>query len=140
MHATAPHPIPALPPQMSPATELARASIEQFLEAFASPQADQSDFRLRVRCASGVSDCATEDLWLGELDLSSNPASGAIADESSLPGLSHPERVCFEPEQVSDWRYTEAGQLVGAFTSRLIRFEAPEPTSRFTLLRELWML
>jgi uncharacterized protein YegJ (DUF2314 family) len=90
-----------------------------------------------VRFTSGE---AAEHLWLSHLDLSSNPPTGTIATEPWLPTLEQRQRVPFHAHQVSDWMYLEDGRTIGAFTTRLFGGDAPQPTSRFTLLRDLWML
>jgi uncharacterized protein YegJ (DUF2314 family) len=135
-------PLPAIPPEMCGAIQQARASIQQFFEAFAAPQPNQSQFFLRVRFStqSESGESAAEHLWLKQLDLNTNPPSGVITTTPYLLGLTHLQRVFFHAHQVSDWMYLEDDQPIGAFTTRLLRGENPQPTSRFTLLRDLWML
>jgi uncharacterized protein YegJ (DUF2314 family) len=127
---------------MSTAIQQARESLDQFLNAFASPLPNQSNFHLRVRVTGrGPSGESTaEHLWLTLLDLSTNPPTGAIASEPYLPGFTYLQRVPFLLQQVSDWLYVESGRAVGAYTVRVLRGEPPLPTSRFTMLRNLCTL
>jgi len=127
---------------MPTAIEQARASIGRFLDAFAAPQPNQSNFHLRVRISgrSQSGEDAAEHLWLTRLDLSTNPPTGTIASEPYLSGLAYLQRIPFQFQQVSDWMYVEAGRPVGAYTIRLLRGDPPQPTSRFTLLHSLCKL
>ena len=142
MHVSASPSLHAVPAEISEAIQLARASIGQFFAAFDAPRTNQCGFMLRVRftAQSPTGESAAEHLWLRELSFATNPPTGVIASEPYLPELKYLQRVPFEAQQVSDWMYLEDGQPIGAFTTRLLRGEAPQPTSRFTLLRDLWML
>lgn len=142
MQTAAPPALPAIPTEMSSAIRQARASMQQFLDAFSAPGPNRSGFllrvRLTVRLASGRS--AAEHLWLTQLDLTANPPTGVIATDPYLPGFARLQRISFQAHQVSDWLYRQDGVPVGAFTTRALGGDAPHPTSRFTLLRDLWML
>jgi uncharacterized protein YegJ (DUF2314 family) len=142
MHAPAPTTLQAVPPEMPAAIEQARKTIQQFFDAFDAPRPNQSNFLLRVRFTAQAQsgESAAEHLWLTQLDFSTNPPTGVIATQPYLPGLNRLQRVPFQSHQVSDWMYVEDGRPVGAYTTRLLRGDPPQPTSRFTLLRDLWML
>jgi uncharacterized protein YegJ (DUF2314 family) len=61
-----------------------------------------------------------EHIWLGDLDLSTLPGTGTVANETDFPGLAYMQRASFKPEQITDWMYFENDELVGGFTSRLL--------------------
>ena len=104
-------------PEMAQAIAAARASIGDFFDAFEHPKAGQHGFLLKVRFATEE---RAEHIWVADLDFSSNPARGLVANETRFPGLSYRQQVQFTPDQITDWMYFQDGDLVGAFTTRLL--------------------
>jgi uncharacterized protein YegJ (DUF2314 family) len=104
-------------PEMTAAIQAARDSLGNFFAAFADPQPNQKGFLLKVCYSKGD---RKEHIWLGDLDLSTLPGTGTVANETDFPGLAYMQRASFKPEQITDWMYFENDELVGGFTSRLL--------------------
>jgi len=58
---------------------------------------------------------------MADLDLSSNPSTGAIANEPNLAGFEFMQRRAFTPRDITDWMFMEDGVLVGGFTTKLLQ-------------------
>jgi uncharacterized protein YegJ (DUF2314 family) len=103
--------------------EIARAILEakqtigQFLAAFRDPKPGQAGFHVKVRFE--VED-AVEHIWLTDLDLDSKPPSGAIANDGRIPGFDFGKRVTFQKAWVTDWTYTDNGEMVGGYTTKVL--------------------
>lgn len=103
--------------EMSDAIDQARASIGEFFRALEHPAPGQNSFLIKARFEDGG---AKEHVWLADLDFSTRPATGVVANEPSLKTLTYLERVAFLPDQISDWMYLDGGRLVGGFTTRVL--------------------
>lgn len=110
--------------EMNGAIAQARATLNQFLDAFESPQPNQQHFLVKARFQEGAS---AEHIWLADLDFSTYPATGTVANEPDLTWLKYLERASFTPDQVTDWMYEEDGRLVGGFTTRLLQRRSEHP-------------
>jgi uncharacterized protein YegJ (DUF2314 family) len=110
--------------EMNDAIAQARASLNQFFDAFESPQPNQRHFLLKARFQEGD---AFEHIWLADLDLSTNPARATVANEPRIQGIKYMERVTFTPEQITDWMFEEDGRLIGGFTTQLLKRRAEHP-------------
>jgi len=107
--------------EMLSAINNARQSVKQFLEAFFSPKANQRSFLLKV----GFEDEGqTEHIWLADLDLTSSPPTGVVANETRTQRLSYMQRVPFDFKLITDWMYYEDNCLVGGFTTRVLQRSA----------------
>ncbi len=62
----------------------------------------------------------TEHIWLADLDLSTMPGTGTVANETDFPGLTYMQRASFKPDQITDWMYLEDDKLVGGYTTRVL--------------------
>jgi len=103
---------------MDAAIREAKATFEQFVEAFCHPTDRQKSFLVKVVFNEGEQ---IEHIWLADLELSGEKPSGVVANEPKLQGLRFMQRVEFEPVYISDWMYIEDGYLVGGYTTRVIR-------------------
>jgi len=103
--------------EMGDAIDQARATIGDFFKAFENPQPGQTGFSIKARFED---DCASEHIWLAELDFTTRPATGVVANEPQIESVSFMERVPFLPDQISDWMYLEHGRLIGGFTTRVL--------------------
>jgi uncharacterized protein YegJ (DUF2314 family) len=103
--------------EMLRAIEAARSTIGDFFEAYERPKPGQSGFLIKARFVSGDS---VEHIWLADLDFSSNPAKGRGANETSFPGLEYLQMTSFSPEQITDWMFYQNGDLIGAYTTKLL--------------------
>jgi uncharacterized protein YegJ (DUF2314 family) len=95
----------------------AKQSVGQFLEALRDPKPGQTGFHLKVRFE--VED-SVEHIWLTDLDLDSKPPSGVIANDGRIPGFDFGKRVTFQKAWVTDWTYTENGEMIGGYTTRVL--------------------
>jgi uncharacterized protein YegJ (DUF2314 family) len=134
-------PVGETPMQMLEASNHARRTLGEFLAAFHDPKPGQEFFAINACFNDGR---AVEHLWLAELDFETNPPTGVVAVEPRVISIGYLQRVPFLPTQIADWLFCEDNRIVGGFTlsarpSLPCRPEPP-PTSRFTLLRELWRL
>lgn len=102
---------------MTAAIQAARETIGAFFAAFENPAPNQTGFLLKIRYVEGD---RSEHIWLADLDFTTMPATGAVANETSFPGLSYMQRGSFEPDQITDWMYFEDDKLVGGYTTRLL--------------------
>ena len=103
---------------MAAAIDTARQTIEQFLDAFSSPNQDQTAFLLKVTFTSGNE---VEHIWVADLQVTGATFRGVIANEPRLPALHFKQLVEFTPREVTDWMFIDRGKLVGGYTTKLIR-------------------
>jgi len=102
-------------PEMEGAINAARETLGDFLRAFVRPTKNQKSFLLKVKFFE------KEHIWMADLDLSSKPSIGTVANEPNAPELKFMQRAEFDPSQITDWMYVEDGYLVGGYTTQLIR-------------------
>ena len=95
----------------------AKQTIEQFLSAFRDPNPGQTGFHVKVRFEVEET---VEHIWLADLDLDSKPPSGAIANDGRIPGFDFGKRVTFQKAWVTDWTYTENGEMIGGYTTKVL--------------------
>lgn len=103
--------------EMGDAIDQARASMQDFFKAFENPQPGQTGFSIKARFDD---DSSSEHIWLADLDFSTRPATGLVANEPQIESVSYMERVPFLPDQITDWMYLEHGRLIGGFTTRVL--------------------
>src|ERR1700691_2997575 len=84
--------------EMNDAIDQARSSIGEFFNAFENPQTNQSAFLIKARFEDGET---SEHIWLADLDFTTQPATGIVANEPGIGSLSYMERVPFIPDQIS---------------------------------------
>lgn len=104
--------------RMNTAIAEASRTLGSFLNTWAKPKANQTNFMLKVRFEA---DGKVEHIWLADIDLSVFPTQGTVGNETSFPGLEFMKRVSFLPDQITDWMYLEDGYMVGGYTIRVIR-------------------
>jgi uncharacterized protein YegJ (DUF2314 family) len=107
--------------EMLSAINEARKSLRQFLEAFFAPKPNQKHFLLKV-CFEEQDE--SEHIWLADLDLSSTPPTGVVANEPRIQSIEYLQRVSIDFKLLSDWMYYEDGCLVGGFTTRVLQQSA----------------
>lgn len=111
-------PVGSNDPQMETAIKLARETMRVFLEAFSQRKRNQQSFLVKVRFEEGGE---SEHIWLADLDFSTLPSRGVVANEGKIPRLKFMQKVEFDPAQITDWMYVEDGYLIGGFTTKVIR-------------------
>lgn len=104
--------------EMLVAINKARHSVRQFLEAFFAPKPNQRHFLLKVAFADKDQ---TEHIWLADLNLSSTPPTGVVANEPRIRSVEYKQRVSFEFKLITDWMFYEDDCLVGGFTTRVLQ-------------------
>jgi uncharacterized protein YegJ (DUF2314 family) len=104
--------------EMNAAIAEARATLNQFLDAFENPGPNQRHFLLKARFED---ETTVEHIWLADLDLSKAPATGTVANESGIQGIQFMQRVAFSSDQITDWMFEEDGHWHGGFTTRLLK-------------------
>ncbi len=112
--------VPSGNDQMAQAILDAKESIATFLKAFRHPAPNQGGFHLKVRFER---DGQVEHMWLGDLHLGSpsgTHASGVVANDVRLEGFAFGKRVEFEKSEVTDWMFTEDGEIVGGYTTKVL--------------------
>jgi len=76
--------------EMLSAINEARKSLRQFLEAFFAPKPNQKHFLLKVAFEEKDE---REHIWLADLDLSSTPPTGVVANEPKIRSIEYMQRV-----------------------------------------------
>jgi uncharacterized protein YegJ (DUF2314 family) len=104
--------------EMLSAIDQARKSLRQFLEAFFAPKPNQKHFLVKV-CFEEQDE--REHIWLADLDLSSSPPTGVVANEPKIRNIAFMQRVPIDFGLLSDWMYYEDDCLVGGFTTKVLR-------------------
>lgn len=103
--------------EMNAAIREAQDSLGIFFTALANPQPNQKSFLLKARYIEGD---RTEHIWLADLDLTTMPGTGTVANATDFPSLAYMQRASFKPDQITDWMYFEDDKLVGGFTTQLL--------------------
>jgi uncharacterized protein YegJ (DUF2314 family) len=104
--------------EMARAISAARETMHQFLDVFFNPKPNQRNFLLKVRFEEGDK---SEHIWIADLDLSTNPPTGIVANEPAIQHLKYLQRVPFSHTNVTDWMYLEDEFLVGGYTTRVLQ-------------------
>jgi uncharacterized protein YegJ (DUF2314 family) len=104
-------------PEMTAAIQAARETIGNFFAAFEAPEPGQTAFLLKIRYIKGD---RSEHIWLADLDFTTMPATGTVANETTFPDLKYMQRASFEPDQITDWMYFDSDKLVGSYTTQLL--------------------
>jgi uncharacterized protein YegJ (DUF2314 family) len=104
--------------EMARAISAARETMHQFLDAFFHPRPNQKNFLLKVRFEESDK---SEHIWMADLDLSTDPPTGVVANEPAIQRLKYLQRVPFSHANVTDWMYLEDEFLVGGYTTRVLQ-------------------
>lgn len=102
---------------MRVAMDAAQASLDQFLAIVGDPRPNQQKFLVRIFF---VHQDQVEHIWMENLDMSSSPFSGALANDPRLPGLAFGQRKTFVKDRITDWMYFEDGKMVGGYTTKVL--------------------
>ena len=103
--------------EMRAAISDARGSLATFLAAFYRPTPQQKGFLLKVRFTEQND---SEHIWVSNLNMSSDPLSGTLANDPRLRGREIGERCTFTADQIIDWMYCDGTMIAGGFTTRLL--------------------
>ena len=117
------------------ATQHARSTIDEFKEALAHPNREQSDFSVKVELheAGGV-----HYFWLKQVTCSGSSFAGTLgSDASGMKDHKPGEAITIAADEICDWMYVENEKLVGGFTLRAIRNKL-RGAQRDAFERSLW--
>ena len=103
--------------EMVEAIRQAKATLDIFFKAFDHPTKPQSGFHLKVQFEQ---DGQVEHIWLGDLQLGREAGSGVVANQARMAGFGFGKRVTFPLSAVTDWMYTDDGELAGGFTTKVL--------------------
>lgn len=122
--------------EMNAAIELARSTLPEFWDRFASPAANETDFSLKLGISDGTQ---TEHFWCGEIAGTARSATCVISNEPvNVFTVAYGERVAVDPDVISDWLYYRDDKIVGAQTLRVMlpHLEKKEAAAMRALLSE----
>lgn len=122
-------PVATLAPEqdvaLARAGEMARLSLDTFWAAQARPSASQFALKVAMPNSKG----APEHIWTGEVRREGERITGQVQSPPvDVPGVAVGQRVAIDPEQVSDWAFTEGGRMYGHFSTRVLLDTLPAET------------
>ncbi len=105
-------------PEMATAIREAKNSIGLFFDALDNPSKEQESFLVKIAFDVGDS---YEHIWLADPDFSGKKPMGVVANKPKTNLLRFKQLIEFDSMYISDWMYIDAGLVVGAFTTRILR-------------------
>jgi uncharacterized protein YegJ (DUF2314 family) len=107
--------------QMDRATQRARRTVPQFVDALQHPAPGDRDFAVKKLF---VKDGKAEHIWLTDIHFTGNRFHGLVDNHPrDIAGLKVGDKVSVNPNEISDWLYVHDGQLVGGYTLRVLLTE-----------------
>ena len=104
--------------EMNNAILKARKTFDKFEIAFKNPKKNQSNFTVKYPYEY---DGGREHIWLVDLKIDSNRYFGVVGNYPDLTkAIKHNQRVEFNPDSISDWKYLEGDKMVGGYTIKVI--------------------
>lgn len=122
--------------EMNAAIETARASLGEFQAMLRAPCGDCTNFSLKVRFQTGPD--SAEHIWVSDVVAEGAGFKGILDnDPQAIEGLKYGDRVDVPLDKISDWFYTIDGELVGAFTVKVLvdRATPEERASKYRGIR-----
>ena len=122
--------IAGIDPELNSAIAEARESLDSFVEAIATPQADRTFIAVKVRFYP--TDESSQDIWVDEVTYSNGIFRGSMGDDIPSLKLELGEKITVDAKDIVDWMIVEDGKLIGGYTIRL-SYErmSPEEKERF---------
>lgn len=123
-------------PVMNAAIAKARAGLPQFWDKFASHDATETGFALKVGISNGTN---TEHFWCGNIEGTRESSTCVIDNEPEVvTTVKLGQRIEVKQEQISDWMYHLNGKIKGGETIRVIipRLSAEEGAYYKSLLAD----
>ena len=107
-----------------------RGSIDTFLQALNSLQANRTHFSVKVAFRDGD---AVEYMWLNDVDHQAGTFLGSVGNVPEVvASVSFGQAVTVPVSQIADWMFVEDGRLKGGYTIRLMRERlSPEERAEF---------
>ena len=117
-------------PDMNAARGKARATLDSFLAANASPAPGSRAYSIKVKVSDGE---AVEHFWVKKFRRDGDGFAGAI---DNAPEIVHTVRlgqeIRFARSEISDWMYIDNGKMKGNFTAcALLMRETPAEREKF---------
>ncbi len=112
--------------EMNNAIKEARKTFDLFIKAIENPQENQSFFAVKVPFEY---DEGNEHLWLVDITIENNKFYGTVNNDPDFTKkVKCDQRVQFDPDSISDWKYFEGDKLIGGYTIKVIynRFSEEE--------------
>ncbi len=104
--------------QMAHATQRARKTVGQFIQALQNPAQGDRDFAVKKLF---VKDGEAEHIWLRDIHFTGNRFVGLVDNKPiHIAGLKVGTKVSVNPDEISDWLYVHDGKLVGGYTVRVL--------------------
>jgi uncharacterized protein YegJ (DUF2314 family) len=104
--------------EMNNAIKMARQTFGNFTNALKNPKKEQSYFAVKVPFNY---DKGTEHLWLVDISIDSNVFFGTVNNEPEFTKeVKCDQRIEFNPDSISDWKYIENNKLIGGYTIKVI--------------------
>lgn len=103
---------------MNAAIGEARARLPEFLAALkrGGPSLARFSVKAKYELPSGA-----EYIWIGDVSYNGTSFSGRLENvPRDIKGLKYGDAVTIHSDAVGDWLYVDDGQLIGAFTLRVI--------------------
>jgi len=95
----------------------ARATFDEFVARFHSPQPGDTAFNVKVKIED---EHGIEHFWVGDLMLDAEPFSGKIGNEPGVvKKVKFGQAYTFARSDVSDWMYISNGKMQGNYTLRV---------------------
>ncbi len=122
-------------PRMNAAMEKARATLDRFIAALASPGPGRTDFGVKMAFADGE---RVEVMWVSPVHDDGEVFRGPLSNEPGTVRTVRMGQVVEVPRaRVADWMYRDAdGRYVGSYTLRVLRETLP-PGERAAFDREV---
>jgi len=116
---------------MNAAIEKAKASIDQFHQAFLAQKSGTKEFY--VKKAFPTPDGDTEHIWVEVYELQDGVFKGTIVNEPvETKVVEFGQAVEVKSSEITDWKYEDGRKLVGGFTIRcFVEMMTPEEKQAF---------
>ncbi len=112
--------VPTADAAMAKAMAEARATLPKFWDALARADPGDTKFYVKIRFPHGAGSDG-ELIWAGSVVRDGDQVTATIDNEPRhVPNLKHGQRVAVPIARVSDWMFTRAGKLHGAYTVRVL--------------------
>ena len=105
--------------EMNSAIEKAKISFYIFEKAFKSKQYDSSTFTVKMRFPTSK---GGEHLWLTNIEAVDSDYLGIVNNQpEATSAVKLGDKIKINKNQLSDWMYSEQGNLKGGYTIKVIR-------------------
>lgn len=108
---------------MARATEKAKATFNQLLQALENPQPTYYGFAVKKGFAKPKR--AHEHIWLTNLNWDGTQLKGDVNNEPiDTEEVEFGDTVVIKPDEISDWMYIDGDKLIGGYSIRVLYHES----------------